>query len=180
MTRVTGRVRKPRNAEVIRPIYQEWGRGNWRTRFEVYDPRMEWGWSDEFPGLAGVFNDRQDPNPRLLNWLSGWEEWRVEADDYLEIDDHVVVLTSYQGRGKRSGAEVRQPGAHVFELRHGRVVRLEIFADRRKAIRSARAAASAGRVGPRPCSDTVGSGTRGHNGGDAHRSRPLAADLRRA
>lgn len=82
------------NTDLIRPIYEEWGRGNWRTRFDVYDPDMEWGWSDEFPGLAGVYHDHQDPNPRLLSWLSGWQEWRAEADGYLEIGDHVVVLTS--------------------------------------------------------------------------------------
>jgi hypothetical protein len=69
----------PGNADLIRPIYEDWGRGNWRHRFEVYDPHMEWGWSDEFPG-------------------------------------------------------------HVFELRDGKVVRLEIFASREKAMESVRAA----------------------------------------
>jgi hypothetical protein len=47
----------PGNADLIRPIYAEWGRGNWRPRFDVYHPDMEWGWSDEFPGLAGVYDD---------------------------------------------------------------------------------------------------------------------------
>jgi hypothetical protein len=71
----------PGNADLIRPIYEEWSRGNWRSRFEVYHPHMEWGWSDEFPGLDGVFEDRRDPNPRLYSWLSEWEDWRVEVDD---------------------------------------------------------------------------------------------------
>ena len=132
----------PDNADLIRPIYEEWSRGNFVPGFDVYDPHMEWGWSDEFPGLDGVFEDRRDPNPRLHSWLSEWEHWRVEADDYLELGDHVVVLASYHGRGKGSGVEVNQQGAHVFELRGGKVVRLEIFADREKAIESARAARS--------------------------------------
>ena len=38
--------------------------------------------------------------------------------------------------------EIRQQGAHVFGLRDGKVVRLEIFADREKAIESVRAAES--------------------------------------
>jgi ketosteroid isomerase-like protein len=130
------------NADLIRPIFEEWGRGNIRPRFDVYDPHMEWGWSDEFPGLDGVFEDHRDPNPRLRSWLGGWEHWRIEAEDYLELGDHVVVLTRYHGRGKGSGVEIHQPGAHVFELRDGKVVRLEIFADRERAIES---------VGSRPC-----------------------------
>ena len=103
---------------------------------------MEWGWSDEFPGLAGVYHDPSDPNPRLHAWLSEWEHWRAVAEDYLEVDDHVIVLASYRGRGKGSGVEIHQEGAHVFTLRDGKVVRLEIFANREKAIASVEPSAS--------------------------------------
>ena len=137
------------NVDLIRPIYDEWGRGNWRPRFEIYDPHMEWGWSDDFPGLAGVYEDHRDPNPRLHAWLSEWEDWRAEADDYLELGDYVVVLASYYGRGRGSGVEISQPGAHVFRLRDGKVVRLEIFANRAKAIESVRAAQASERAGQR-------------------------------
>ena len=95
---------------------------------------MEWGWSDEFPDLAGVFTDGRSPNPRLRAWLSGWEHWRAEADDYLEFGDYVVVLATYRGTGKGSGVEIAQEGAHVFKVRDGKVVRLEIFASRERAL----------------------------------------------
>jgi uncharacterized protein len=124
------------NADLIRPLFEEWGRGNWRPRFGVYHEHMEWGWSDEFPGLGGVCEDERNPNPRMRAWLREWEDWRAEADEFLELGDYVVVLTSYHGRGKVSGAEVHQKGAHVFKLRDGQVVRLEIFADRQRAIES--------------------------------------------
>jgi uncharacterized protein len=130
----------PGNVDLIRPIYEDWGRGNWRPRFDVYHQNMEWGWSDEFPGLAGVFQDHDDPNPRLVAWLSGWEHWRAEADEFLEFGDHIVVLATYHGRGRGSGVEISQEGAHVFELRDGKVVRLEIFASRAKALQSVQAA----------------------------------------
>jgi uncharacterized protein len=130
----------PGNVDLIRPIYEDWGRGNWRPRFDVYHQNMEWGWSDEFPGLAGVFEDHDDPNPRLVAWLSGWEHWRAEADEFLEFGDHVVVLATYHGRGRGSGVEISQEGAHVWELRDGKVVRLEIFASRAKALQSVKAA----------------------------------------
>jgi len=103
---------------------------------------LEWGWSDEFPGLAGVHEDNETPNSRLRTWLSEWEHWRAVADEYLEVGDHVVVLASYLGRGKGSGVEIRQEGAHFFKLRDGKVVRLEIFANRRKALESVGAAQS--------------------------------------
>jgi ketosteroid isomerase-like protein len=64
------------------------------------------------------------------------------VDEYLELGDHVVVLATYHGRGKGSGVEVHQQGAHVFELRNGKVVRMEIFAERATAMESVRAARS--------------------------------------
>jgi ketosteroid isomerase-like protein len=92
------------------------------------------------PRARGVYEDHEDPNPRLRAWLNGWEDWRAEADDFIEIGDHVVVLASYYGRGRGSGVEIRQEGAHVFKFRDGKVIRLEIFATRTKAIESVRAA----------------------------------------
>ena len=128
------------NVELIRPIYEEWSRGNWAPRFDVYDPHMEWGWSSEFLGLGGVFHDQRTPNPRLRTWLREWEEWRAEAVEYVELGDYVVVLAVYHGRGRGSGVEISQEGAHVFKLRDEKVVRLEIFASREKALESVRAA----------------------------------------
>jgi uncharacterized protein len=129
-----------RKADLLRPIYEEWGRGNWQPHFDIYDPHMEWGWSGEFLGLGGVIEDQRTPNPRLRTWLREWEEWRAEAEEYVELGDYVVVLAVYLGRGRGSGVEIRQEGAHVFKLRDEKVVRLEIFASREKALESVRAA----------------------------------------
>ena len=124
------------NVDALRPIYDEWSRGNWRPKFDVYDPEMKWGWSSEFPGIAGVYQDPAERNKRLHEWLSPWEDWRCEAEEYVEHGDHVVVLTRYRGRGKGSGAEIDTRGAHVWTLRDGMVIRLEVFADRARALES--------------------------------------------
>ena len=133
-----------RNAELLRPVYEEWGRGNWRPSFDLYDPHMEWGWSSEFLGLGGVYEDRRNPNPRLRSWLSEWDYWRAEAEEYLELGDYVIVLATYHGKGRGSGVEIEQEGAHVWRLRYDKVIRLEIFASRERAIQSVHAALAAG------------------------------------
>ena len=125
------------NVEALRPVYEEWGRGNFSPRFDVYAPEMEWGWSDEFPGLSPVAADPEARSSRLGEWLSQWDGWRCEAEEYLPADDHVVVLTRYTGRGRGSGASVDTPGAHLWTLRDGKVIRLEIFSSRSKALEAA-------------------------------------------
>jgi ketosteroid isomerase-like protein len=124
------------NVELLRPIYDEWSRGNWEPRFVVYAPDMEWGWSDEFPG-AGVARDDEDTSERLRQWLSGWQDWRCEAERFVAEGDTVVALTRYRGRGKTSGAAVDTEGAHVWTFRDGKVIRLVVYSSRERALRDA-------------------------------------------
>jgi ketosteroid isomerase-like protein len=126
------------NVEALRPVYEEWGRGNWQPRFDVYDPEMEWGWSEEFPGLAGVSADPELRSRRLREWLSPWQDWRCEAEEFVVAGACVVVLTRYSGRGKESGVSVDTQGAHVWTMRDGKAVRLEVFSSRTKALEMAR------------------------------------------
>jgi uncharacterized protein len=120
--------------EAVRRVYDEWSRGNWAPRFDFYDDAMEWGWSDEFPGLGGVYHDPAERNERVQEWLSGWEDWRCEAEDLLVQGDQVIALCRYWGRGRGSGVSVETRGAHVWTLRAGKVIRLVIFATRERAL----------------------------------------------
>ena len=126
------------NVTSLQRVYDDhWSHGDWSPLFELYADDFEWGWSEEFPDIAGVWRDTRTPNPRLQTWLSSWEIWRCEAEDYIENGDVVVVLARYRGRGKGSGAEIEAHGAHVWKLRDGKAVWLEVFADRERALESA-------------------------------------------
>jgi ketosteroid isomerase-like protein len=96
--------------EPLRTVYSAWQRGDFRARADVYDHDMEWGWSAEFPGLAGVVRDSGPRSRRMLRWLSAWEHWRVEPEEYIAAGESVVVLTRYLGRGKESGVRWTREG----------------------------------------------------------------------
>ena len=125
------------NAAALKPVYEEWGRGNWRTHFDLYAPDMEQGWSDEFPGLTGLTSAPDERSRRLREWLSPWEDWRCEAEEFVTSGEFVVVLTRYTGRGKGSGVSVDSEGAHVWKLRDGKAIRLEVFSSRERALAAA-------------------------------------------
>jgi ketosteroid isomerase-like protein len=118
----------------LEDVYRQWGAGNWSARFDFYADEMEWGWSPEFPDIAGVYVDTETPNPRLRTWLASWDYWYCQAEEYVAHGDTTVVLTRYRGRGTGSGVEVDVEGAHVWKLRDGKAVRLEVFADRERAL----------------------------------------------
>ena len=64
-----------RNIEVLRPVYEAWGRGDWTGEWpEVYGPGMTWGWSDDFPEIHGTYSDpevAQGPPAPLAEPLAG-------------------------------------------------------------------------------------------------------------
>ena len=123
------------NVEVVRSIYAAWERGDF-TSAEWAHPEIEYvgadgpapGGSTGLAGMAEAFRD----------WLSTWEEWRVEAEEYRELDgERVLVLFHFSARGKTSGLEIGQiwtKGASLFHLRGGQVTRLVQYLDRAKAL----------------------------------------------
>ncbi len=125
------------NVEVLKPVYEQWSQGNFRPVTDAYGADLEWGWSEEFPGLAGVERGAEGQSEKLVTWLKTWEDWRCEAEEYRTKDDLVVVLCRYVGRGKGSGVDVDTPGAHLWTVRDGRAVRMIVFSDRERALEAA-------------------------------------------
>jgi hypothetical protein len=82
-------------------------------------------------GLTGMTEAGRD-------FLSAWEEYRTEVDEYRELDDErVLVLLRRRGRGKTSGLELGQmtaKGAGLFHVRGGKVTRLVNYFDRERAL----------------------------------------------
>jgi ketosteroid isomerase-like protein len=71
-------------------------------------------------------------------WLSAWEDFRGEAEEYRELDgERVLVLLRFSGRGKTSGLELgqmRAKGANVIHVRDGKVTRIVAYFDRERAL----------------------------------------------
>jgi ketosteroid isomerase-like protein len=120
-------------ADLLVPVYESWGRGDWTPQFDVYDPEMEWGFSEDFIE-SGMRSEIGQKSSRLRAWLSQWDHWRCVAERYIESGDQVVVLARYIGRGKSSRAPVETLGAHVWTMRGGKAVKLEVFSNRESAL----------------------------------------------
>jgi hypothetical protein len=125
--------------DLVRSIYAAWGRGDF-TSAEWAHPDIEVVAADgieagSWAGLAGMAQMWQ-------GWLKIWEKYRVEVDEYRELDDErILVLMLHCGRGKTSGLDLGQigeggkrAGANVMHVRDGRVTRLILYWDRDRAL----------------------------------------------
>src|ERR1700731_3843720 len=124
------------NLDRVRSINAAWERGD-------YDS-VEWAYPEiAFEIIVGPLpGTRRGIAAMGQAWrefLSTWEDYRVEAEEYRELDDdRVLVLTRLRGRGKASGLELgatRARGEHLFHIADGRVTRLALyFGDRDRAF----------------------------------------------
>jgi uncharacterized protein (TIGR00369 family) len=123
------------NLDLVRSIFATWERGDYSSA-EWAHPEIEFVIAEgpapgSWTGLAGVAASVRDG-------LSGWEEFRIEAEEYRELDvERVLVLQHFSGRGKKSGLEVgqmRAKGAHLFHVRGGKVTRVVFYWDRERAL----------------------------------------------
>jgi ketosteroid isomerase-like protein len=123
------------NLDLVRAILASWERGEMTS--------AAWSdWAD--PGIEFVTVGGPEPSthtglsqagPRIDAFLDVWEDYRVEAEEYRELDgERILVLTRQRGRGRSSGAETEQRRASLFHVRAGKVTRRVNYWDRELAL----------------------------------------------
>jgi hypothetical protein len=67
-------------------------------------------------------------------WVRAWKDYRVEADEYRELDDErVLALTRSSAYGNAGGlvvGQMRAKGAILYHVSAGKVTRLVYYWDR--------------------------------------------------
>jgi ketosteroid isomerase-like protein len=121
--------------DLVRSICADWERGDFSST-EWADPEIEHVRADgpEPVSLKGV----SAAVGRARDFPSAWEGFRLQVDEYRELDDErVLVLVRRRGRGKTSGVELghmQTKAAHLFHVRDGKVTRIVAYWDRDRAL----------------------------------------------
>jgi ketosteroid isomerase-like protein len=124
------------NLDLVRSICSAWERGDFSGSTDWVHPEIEYVIADgpnpgSWTGLAGLWEG-------FRHFLSTWEDFRVEVDEYRELDgERVLVLHRFSGRGKTSGlelGEMRAKTANLFHVRGDQVTRLVAYYDRKQAL----------------------------------------------
>jgi ketosteroid isomerase-like protein len=123
------------NVEIVRSIYAAWDHGDF-TSLEWAAPEIEYVIVDG--PEPGSWSGRAAMAATMRSILNAWENARIEADEYIELDDErVLVLNHLGGRGKASGLEVGQmkrDGAAILHCRDGKVTRYVSYNHRDRAL----------------------------------------------
>lgn len=81
------------------------------------------------PALGGTFHGANSVINDVL--IPFWQNWEVSLDSprFIDDGDTIVVLATYLATYKPTGKQVKEPVAHVWELKGGKIVRLHQYVD---------------------------------------------------
>jgi ketosteroid isomerase-like protein len=122
------------NIDVIRKAVEAFNAGDRERLFSLVDPAIEFRSAFEqqtYRGLEGLVRYREDVAAAL-------EGFQVEHDRFVDAGgDRVVQLYRLVGRGAGSGVPVSREVAALWLLRNGKILKGQIYLDRRQALEAA-------------------------------------------
>jgi uncharacterized protein len=123
------------NVEIVRRVFDAYLAGDVEAALAAYGPKVEFDVS--FRPDGGVYRGRDGVIRAMRDGAEPWDSWQFEVEEIIDAGDGAVVVIQEAGRGKESGAEIKQTTFHVCTLRDGKITRQRGFMDRNQALKAA-------------------------------------------
>ena len=106
--------------------------------YELLDPEVEWA-----PVSALLEGTSYHGHDGVREWIKDmkrdWTTFETRPERFLDLgDDRVLALGTWRAQGRGGGVELDfQHAAWLIQYRNGKLVRLQTFTDRTKALEAA-------------------------------------------
>jgi ketosteroid isomerase-like protein len=124
------------NVEIVRRLYEADARGDAGAALELLDPEIEVEYRGQlidkdltYHGHAGLLALRQ-------SIYENFDDFRIEVEEYIDHEDHVVVALHQRAVGKTSGVPVDIHIGQVWTVRDGKAVRWRIYRTKEEALKA--------------------------------------------
>jgi hypothetical protein len=135
-----------RSSDVVKAIYDAFGRGDVPAVLGAFDPQIRWSEAEGYVYADG--NPYIGPQAVVVGVFqrlaSDFTEFAVVPQSFIDGGDTIVVEGRYRGLMKATGRRIDAQFAHVWELRDGKVVRFQQYTDTRQWVDARVAAVPAG------------------------------------
>jgi ketosteroid isomerase-like protein len=124
------------NVEVVRRVTDLMDAEGFEAALPIFlkaaHPDVEWREDPAWPGSA-TYRGIEQVRRVILDRMATLE-FDQQTEDLIDVDDKVVVLVRWAGRGKASGAQGEISMAMGWTVREQAITRVEFFLDRAQAL----------------------------------------------
>lgn len=121
------------NLDLVRSLYEAFAeRGTSAIPADLIEPEFELALFPPFP--SGPFRGRQGILDFAREFDATFEEYRLQPEEFIDVDDRVAVVVHFRGRGMGGGVPVDERIAHVWRIRGGMVARADFYTDVAEAL----------------------------------------------
>jgi uncharacterized protein len=122
------------NVELVRRMYEDFAARGLEVAADYLDQDIEWLPPKDAPHPE-LYRGVEGARAELAEWSGQFHDYAWEPREFIAASEgRVVVIGQQRGRGKVSGADVTAEETHVWALRDGKAVRLEMFASAKDAL----------------------------------------------
>ncbi|HEY3191428.1 MAG TPA: nuclear transport factor 2 family protein [Solirubrobacterales bacterium] len=117
------------DVETVRGGYDAFNSGNPGGVLDRLDPDVEWIEPGGGNAPSGTFHGPQSVGDDVLSAVPQYfDEFTAEPENFDDQGDTIVVTGRFKGKSK-SGAELDAAFEHVYEMKDGKIARLENTVD---------------------------------------------------
>ena len=120
--------------QLVRGIYERWGRGDFSAGIELYDPNVMLVLRPEFPESGTYVGTEAIGAYMRDDFLADFDAAAIAGDEFIGAGDSVVVRVRQSATGPGSGADVAMSYYQVWTFRGRSVIRIESVREREKAL----------------------------------------------
>ena len=121
------------NVEIVRSsqeYYTEHGDFAW----ELMSPQIEIH-DHDLPDVP-VYRGHAGLREWTAHWASAWQSWEMEAPEYVDAGERVVMLFTMRTTGRGSGVPLERKDAIVFRLASRRMTQIDYYNSHEEALKA--------------------------------------------
>lgn len=121
---------------LIRAVYERFRGDDLEGALELLDPEIEVRERPVTPDTQ-VRYGHDGVREALRDNRSTFQDLDMVPEEFIDAGDRVIVVFRFQGTGRGSGVPVDERLAHVWTIRRGKAIRMEVYSGRGEALRAA-------------------------------------------
>jgi ketosteroid isomerase-like protein len=125
------------NVEIVRRSIDAYSRGDLEGVLDHLAPEFEMHTSGRFADTEPVYRGRQGWVDFWNTFQAAWENITISIERIEDLDDRVLTLGTFHGRGRGSGVEVDAETAWLHTIKNGLVVDHRSFGTSKEALGAA-------------------------------------------